>query len=152
LSQTTKQTHQQRYYLLIGDQQNWKISLDKKIWGFSSRAKGSWNTTKKGDLLAFYITRPIQKIIGFGIVTDKFVGDTIIWSDEKLLRKPFWKYRIKFQIIHFIDDWDDGIILPKDLLLGVSRRVIGREFFINLVKVADAKWKTKLSKRPELMF
>lgn len=138
-------TGQRRYYLLIGDEQNWKISLAKKMWGFSDRTKGSWNTTKKGDLLAFYVTLPVKKVIGFGIVTDKFVDDTIIWSDEKFFKRPIWKYRIKFQIIHFIDEWYNGIALPKDLLLGVSRRVVGHEFFINLIKEADSKWKTKLS-------
>jgi len=144
MSQISKQTSQRRYYLLVGDEQNWKISLDKKMWGFSDRTKGSWNTTKKGDLLAFYVTIPVKKVIGFGIVTDKFVDNTIIWSDEKFCKRSIWKYRIKFQIIHFIDEWNNGITLPKDLLLGVSRRVVGQEFFINLIKEADSKWKTKL--------
>ena len=60
-----------KYYILVGDEENWKISIKNKIWGFSERNKGSWNKTKPGEYLAFYVTSPIKKIIGFGIVKGK---------------------------------------------------------------------------------
>jgi len=72
-----------RYYLLVGDEENWEISIKEKIWGFTDNSKGMWNTTKKGEFLAFYVTSPVKKIIGFGKVSEKFIDDKLLWNDEK---------------------------------------------------------------------
>jgi len=136
---------QSRCYILVGDEQNWKIAQTKKMWGFSERSKGSWNTTKTGELLAFYVTKPTKKkIIGFGIVKKKFIDEEIIWSDEKFVKRPIWKYRIKFDILYIVKTWENGIVLPNNIFLQVSRRVVDRNFFLKLVKQADLKWKTKI--------
>lgn len=85
-----------RTYLLIGSKENWEVSLDRQLWGFTEQSKGSWNTTKTGDLLAFYVTTPVKKIIGFGKVIDKMISDDIIWNDEKRFKRSLWKYKISF--------------------------------------------------------
>lgn len=60
------------YFVLVGDEKTWHVSFEKKIWGFSEKMRGFWNTTQHGDLLAFYVTKPTKKIIGFGKVKEKF--------------------------------------------------------------------------------
>ena len=60
-----------RYYILVGDDSAWKISLTKKVWGFTEKTKGSWNKSYSGDYIAFYVTKPLGKIIGFGKIIEK---------------------------------------------------------------------------------
>lgn len=132
-----------RYYILVGSEQNWKVSLEHNLWGFTENSKGSWNTTKSGDLLAFYVTRPVKKVIGFGKVGKKFSNDNLVWDDEKLFNRSIWKY--KFEIIpeYVCKNWEKGIELPPMALI-VSRRVIDKDVFGGLLKKADTAWKTKL--------
>ncbi|MDE1878098.1 MAG: hypothetical protein KGI07_06155 [Thaumarchaeota archaeon] len=133
-----------RFYILVGEERNWKISLKEGLWGFTERAKGSWNTTQVNDLLAFYVTSPTMKIIGFGKVTNKFASEDLIWHDEKLFKRSLWKYKISFKIFHVCDNWKDGLQLPSSLFLQVSRKVIDQNTYVDLVNNADKIWGTKI--------
>jgi len=81
-----------RYYILVGSEENWKVSLEQNLWGFTENSKGSWNTTMTGDVLAFYVTRPLKKVIGFGRVGKKFSSDDLVWNDEKSFNSSIWNY------------------------------------------------------------
>ncbi len=133
-----------RFYILVGERRNWEVSLKEKLWGFTERSKGSWNTTKVNDLLAFYVTNPIMKIIGFGKVTDKFVNEDLTWDDEKLFKRSLWKYKIAFKIFYVSDNWEEGLQLPPNLFLQVSRRVVDKKVFFSLIRNADKKWDAKI--------
>jgi len=137
-------TNKNRCYILIGDEQNWKIAIQKKIWGFQERSKGLWNTTQIDDFLAFYVTKPFKSIIGFGMVKTKFINDKIIWNDERFHKRALWLYKISFDVLHVCNNWDDGISLPKNTFLQVSRKVIAEKFFLKLVKESDEKWNTNI--------
>ena len=54
---------QKRYYILVGDEGTWKIALQHLQWGFSQKNIGLWNTINEDEFVAFYVTKPIQKII-----------------------------------------------------------------------------------------
>ena len=71
-------TTKSRYYILVADEETWKVALEKHQWGFSQKNVGLWNTTNNGDFVAFYVTKPIQKIIGFGIIQEKYISDELI--------------------------------------------------------------------------
>ena len=133
-----------RCYILIGEELNWTVAFENQVWGFKENSKGSWNTTKPGDLLAFYVTRPIQKIIGFGVVKGKFIDNKILWNDEKCYKRSLWNYKISFDPFYNCKNWDRGITLPHGYLLQVSRKVIPKDFFFELVTKADFKWHTKI--------
>ena len=123
-----------RYYLLIGDPENWRISLSKKLWGFKQNTKGSWNKIEKNDVVVFYVTSPIQRVVGYGHITDKFVDDTLTWKDEILFERSIWRYKIKFDIIAEIEDWKKGIRLPPELVLLPSRKPITESLFNTIQK------------------
>ena len=132
-----------RYFVLIGSSDNWKISLSHNLWGFTEKSKGLWNKTNSKDFLAFYVTLPVGKVIGFGHVGKKFISDDIIWNDEKLFKKSIWKY--KFEIIpsYVCENFEDGVELPY-MVLGTSRKSIDEETFAGLVKKADSEFSTNL--------
>jgi len=133
-----------RFYILVGDQMNWKIALTKNIWGFTAKNHGSWNTSNVGDFVAFYVTIPTQKIVGLGQITRKFEGEDFVWPDEKFFKRILWKHRIQFSIFHLIKNWDKGIHPPPNFMLNSGRRVIPKEGYLSLVNDADKKWKTNL--------
>lgn len=135
-----------RYYILAGEKQNWQVSINNKVWGFSESTKGSWNKIQSGEMVAFYVTSPIKKIIGFGRVKEKFVDKSILWSDDEFFGRAMWPYRISLEIIHVIKNWDkDGIQLPPNLLIQVSRKVISKELYYALIKNSEKQWKIKIS-------
>ena len=68
----TRMENSLQYFILVGDRPNWETAIENKIWGFTENAKGFWNTAEIGDLLAFYSTRPLKKIFGFGKIIAKF--------------------------------------------------------------------------------
>jgi hypothetical protein len=133
-----------RYYILVGDETNWKIAIIRRTWGFSINTKGLWNTSQIGDLLAFYVTLPIKKVIGFGRITTKDINEELIFSDEKILNKPIWKYKIEFEILSSTDIFENGISIPKNIMLNHGRVVINKNLFLELVKEAENKWHTNI--------
>jgi hypothetical protein len=134
-----------RYYILVGDEDTWKTALSNNIWGFSRNTKGSWNTCSPGDLLAFYVTSPTKKIIGFGRVGKKYEDNNITWKDERFLKRSIWMYRIEIEKIHVINDWSRGLEVDSTIMLNVGRKVIDSNTFRSLLRRADRSWETRLA-------
>ncbi|MCV0400160.1 MAG: hypothetical protein K5785_09245 [Nitrosarchaeum sp.] len=130
-----------RYYILVGDETSWKTALEYNQWGFSKKNIGLWNTIMEGELVAFYATKPIQKIIGFGKISEKFTSNDIMWPDEKIFNKSLWENRIKFKIMLVTKNWNDGIDPPKNMMLNIGRKVIEKKVFCTLINKAKKKWK-----------
>jgi predicted RNA-binding protein len=129
------------YYILVGDLDSWKVAINNRIWGFSDRSKGNWNTLEVGDFLAFYVSSPLKKIIGFGAATKKYIDNTKTWPDEFLFDRSIWNYRINFESFHVVEDWNDGIQAPRGLLLNVGRKKIERDMFFSILSKAQSSWK-----------
>ena len=123
-----------RYFILVGDMDAWNISLQINTWGFSERSRGNWNTLEEGDYVAFYVTAPLKKIIGFGIITRKFINDALLWSDEKLFDRSIWKYRIQFRKLFLVNSMQEGVPVPHQIMLNTGRKVIDRRTFLSLIK------------------
>jgi predicted RNA-binding protein len=134
-----------RYFILIGSPENWHTSLNQNVWGFTENSKGSWNTIKEGDFLAFYVTSPIKKVVGFGHIGKKFINNNLIWNDEKLFKRTLWKYKVEIKPTYVCENWNDGIDLPP-IVLRVSRREIDENTFSDLIKKADLSWGSHISK------
>ena len=128
---------QKRYYILVGDEGTWKIALQHLQWGFSQKNIGLWNTINEDEFVAFYVTKPIQKIIGFGKITEKFITKNIIWPDEKIFKKSLWGNRIRFEMLSGVKNWNDGIDPPINTMLNIGRKVIEKGVFEELIKNAE---------------
>lgn len=135
-----------RYYILVTEENNWKKSFEKNVWGFSEKTRGYWNSMEVGEYVAFYVTEPIKKIIGFGKVVKKYVEEDLFWPDEILFNRSLLKYRIKFDIVYRLDDYTNGIKLPLALVLNVGRKVISEEKFLELVRISDTAWNSNIEK------
>ena len=122
-----------RYYILVGDEHSWRKSLLKNIWGFPENSVGNWNTSQVGDYVAFYVTNPIKKVVGYGRIIKKYEDNEIFWPDEKLFNKVIWKYRIEFEKLGLVDNWSKGTPVPPNIMLNTGRKVISKELFCNML-------------------
>ena len=136
---------ERRHFILVDTEENWKASLDHGLWGFIERGKGFWNKTNTGDYLIFYVMKPLKKIIGFGAVGEKLVNDDLIWNDEKLFKRSIRKFKFEIKPVYVCKNWDQGIELPPMLLM-MSRKLISKDLFFQIVKNADVSWNTDLKK------
>jgi predicted RNA-binding protein len=141
-----------RFYVLVGEENNWKISLANNIWGFVEKSKGLWNKIEINEFLAFYVTSPTKRIIGFGQVTEKFIDEELVWPMEKFGNKAIWKYRMHFKPICIVDDWNYGIMIKKNIMLMSSRTVVSKDTFFKFVKDAEIKWGEDLLKEIKKQF
>lgn len=135
-----------RFYILVGDEKTWKSALTKNLWGFSENNKGLWNNTNVDEYVALYVTKPIQKVIGFGRINRKFIEETIFWPDEKIFKRPIWKYRLEYSLYHISENWNEGIPVSSEIMLNQGRKVVNKDTFSSLVKAMDKKMKTKIHK------
>jgi len=136
---------EKNYYLCIGKSENWEFSFNEKLWGITSRNKKLWEKIEKNDELAFYVTRPIKLVIGFGIVNGKYTDSKFIWPVEKRQKESLWPHKISFDIISSCNNWVKGIKLPKTLNLQTSTKKIDKELFIELKESAEKNWKYLLT-------
>jgi predicted RNA-binding protein len=135
-----KSAHIPRNYILVGDEKTWKVALYNEQWGFTQKNIGLWNTINEGERVAFYVTSPVKKIIGFAVINEKFVSKEILWPDEKLFNKSIWENRVKFKIKMLVKNWSDGVDPPPNTMLNVGRKVIKKKIFDDLIKKGKRKW------------
>jgi len=131
------------YYILVGDNRTWRTAFSKNIWGFTEKTKKLWEAIEKGDVVCFYVKKPTKKIIGFGIIYKKFQKSEIFWPDEIISKKVLWPYRMKFKPIHIIDNWDDGLEPPSNIILNQGRKKISKMIFLDFINSIEVKWGLK---------
>lgn len=136
-----KEKGNSNHFIIVGDELNWHTALSKKIWGFSEKRKGFWNTLEVDDKIVFYVTLPIRKIIGFGKVKKKYIGNDLLFRDEINFGRLLWKYRFNFQIEFLVQKWENGILPPTNIILNVGRKPISDEIFQNIKKLMLKKEK-----------
>jgi predicted RNA-binding protein len=124
----------------VGNDETWECALKNKLWAFREKNKGLWNATNKNDKLAFYITSPVSKIFGFGKILDKYIDHQILWPEEKLFGASIYPYRLKLEIIYFINNWNNGINVSKTIMLNTGRKLIHDNMFDKLANEAEKKW------------
>jgi predicted RNA-binding protein len=84
------------YWTLSGTLENWKVALEKGVWGVSEKARGLWAKVQPGDVVAFYATG--AGIIGYGVIEGKFESSEPLWPREKEEGKVIWPYRLKIKV------------------------------------------------------
>lgn len=93
-----------QYWWSSGRLKNWEVAISSKVWGVDEDLKSLWDSVSIGDLLIFYVIKPVSGVIGIGHIVDKFVSEEPLFPDEK--EGVIWRYRLRFEIIY---------VLPRDL-------------------------------------
>ncbi|MGI0014005.1 MAG: hypothetical protein ACREBU_11270 [Nitrososphaera sp.] len=130
-----------RYFILVDDAETGKYSLKNNLWGFSEQVRGYWEASRPGDNLAFYVTLPTKKIVGFGKIKRKFIDSKVTFPDEIFLGRPIWIYIYEYLKTFTVEEWNNGIRPPPGRLLNAGRKLIDRTTFYKLTTKAKRKWK-----------
>ena len=106
------------YWVLTGDQENWRRGISDRIWGVVPGLQSAWEALQRGDFLFFYAKAPASRIFGTGIVRDKFRQDRPLWIDEIEAGKVLYPHRFTFEIVSFIDEdrWTSEGVHPEAVI------------------------------------
>jgi hypothetical protein len=143
-----------RVWVSSGPPENWRVAIQEGgVWGVDPKPtlKKRWDTLSRGDLVAFYVSSPISRVVGLGCVKTKSEEDAPLWPAEKQIGKAKWIYRFRFDILHCLDENSWG---TKGIPIGDLR--IARAAGLNLVREksaavaffqrADVEWGTDFTK------
>lgn len=109
-------------WLVIGILKNWETALSQPIpvWGLKPRYQGDFNLLSVGDLVWFYVTRPVSGVIGIGIVKDKYIDENnLIWEEEFVKKEVVWPLRFRLHVLKLIPKklWKEESIKITDFNL-----------------------------------
>lgn len=107
--------------------------------------KNRWDKIEKGDILVFYVSRPVSGVIGFGRVEAKFKQNTPLWKDEIRANKVIYPFRFEFKIDYALPpgDWRDKCISIADLHVSTwagINSLPSKEKFDKLMKKSEELW------------
>lgn len=124
--QTKREAYEKKrakFWVLSGNSiENWEKGIKDGIWGVKDKKalKKSWERISKGDILIFYVGRPISGIIGFGRAEAKFKQDKPLWPDEVRDNEVIYPYRFEFKTEYCLpkETWYQKKIPIRDLKIG----------------------------------
>ena len=111
------------FWVLSGNSlENWEKGVEDGIWGVRDKKglKRFWEQLSKGDILIFYVGRPISGVIGFGRAEAKFKQDRPLWPDEIRANQVIYPFRFEFKAEYCLskDTWHEKKISIRDLKIG----------------------------------
>jgi predicted RNA-binding protein len=132
-------------WILVGNEENWETALQDSIWGARKNLKNRWDKLEKGDILVFYVSRPISGVIGFGRMETKFKQSIPLWKDEIRANKVIYPFRFEFKIDYSLppSDWRDRCINIADLHISTwagINSLPSKEKFNKLMEKSDDQW------------
>jgi len=146
------------FWLLSGSVENWSRTLEEAEHLWATRdtpiLRSVVQKISKGDLLAFYVTRPVAGVIGFGRAkSERYMGTTPYWPDEKRARKVLYPHRFKLSILGLLSKnlWRTKAIRLDELgfRLSIFRSLntLTEDQFNHVVQACDKKWVTDIRSR-----
>lgn len=132
-------------WILVGNEENWETALQDSIWGAKHNLKNRWDKIEKGDILIFYVSRPVSGVIGFGRIETKFKQNVPLWKDEIRANKVIYPFRFEFKIDYAlpVEDWRDKCINVTDLHVSTwagINSLPSKEKFNKLMKKSEELW------------
>ena len=132
-------------WILVGNEENWETALQDGIWGTRKNLKNRWDKIKKGDILVFYVSRPVGGVIGFGTVETKFKQNIPLWKDEIRANKVIYPFRFEFRIDYALppNEWRNKRISVGDLHISTwagINSLPSKEKFSKLIERSKQLW------------
>lgn len=128
------------YWLAVGPVENWKISLERGVWGLPATYLRSWEKVQAGDIVVFYATVPARGVIGCGVVTSIKRQREPIWPEEVEIDSALWPLRLYFQSKAYLapEHWEaKAIHLPGQVPVRRAFQLLGDEFAKELLLALD---------------
>jgi hypothetical protein len=117
------------YWTLSGTLENWKIALEKGVWGVSEKARALWAKVQPGDIVVFYATG--AGVIGYGVRGGQVREQANPCGPGKRRRgRPIWPYRLKIRVEKVFEKPKPR---PKGMLVAFAINKLSEEAFRELL-------------------
>lgn len=103
-------------WLIAGKPENWETAFDYgNIWGLRQSQLHLWEKLRSDDVVIFYATSPVGRVIGYGKILSKFKQDKPLWPEERAENKVIWPLRFQFDVTFRFrrDEWVSGATHPE---------------------------------------
>jgi predicted RNA-binding protein len=133
-------------WLAVGAPENWETAFNQgNIWGLRSTQKVLWERIAEGDVVLFYATMPIKKIIGYGTISSKFKQDKPLWPEELKKNRVIWPLRFEFDVVFRFrrEEWKTSGITHPDLIYRVRSgfQELSKEISESLIEELNKSYK-----------
>jgi len=143
-----------KVWVSSGPIENWRVALKEGgVWGVNPKPslKKRWDRISKGDLVAFYVSTPVSRVVGVGCIKRKDKEDTPLWPAEKRSGKAKWVYRFWFDILYCLEEsfWKTKGIPIADLRIARAaglNLVRERSAAVAFLQRTDVEWGTNFTK------
>jgi len=130
------------HWLVVGKSQNWGIAFKKgNIWGLKENQRHLWESLSEGDILLFYVTRPVGGIIGYGVLHTKFKQNRPLWPQELSEGKLIWPLRFEFDVEWCLppDKWTTNKLVSKLVWPRAGFQLLGKHIGEELISSLRAQ-------------
>jgi hypothetical protein len=106
------------YWIVPGSEVNWRQAfIAKGIWGLRATKNHRlyWAAIAPNDIILFYVSGKIKKVVGYGTVRSKFFQNAPLWEAEIKEGVVKWPFRFEFDVEFLLDKnaWKDaGVSIP----------------------------------------
>lgn len=140
-----------KWLILCGNEESWDFALKNKVWGIRPNTNRIWNELSKGDIVFFYVTRSLKRIIGVGKVKEKLDPRTnqpeIFFPDEVSSGQVIYPNRFEFETIYvWKNPLVEGISIKGhklSIMKGINR-ILDEQTIHELQRRAAVKWSVNI--------
>lgn len=132
------------YWMAVGTIDNWKEAFEKgNIWGLRDKQRRHWGALQEGDVILFYVMRPVAGIVGHGAVKTKFRQTQPLWSEEVDKNEIIWPLRFEFNVDYCLppDRWETDKVTSE--LLRFRAGLSFRQLDASLAQEVVSKFKER---------
>lgn len=96
------------HWIISSNECNFEYAINCNLtWGIQDKWFPQWKAIEKGNIIFFYISGEIKKVIGVGRIEDKFIQREPLWPDEIEENKLKYPLRFTFVVDYLLNksDW-----------------------------------------------
>jgi len=88
-----------KYWIFGVSLENWKVTLDRNLWGVGQRYQSITKKVKQGDIILIFISKvhPFGFHGAFEVVSDWTISKEKVWADELAQDRVLYPYRIQLR-------------------------------------------------------
>jgi len=88
-----------KYWIFGVSLENWKVTLDRNLWGVGQRYKSITKKIKQGDIILIFISKvhPFGLHGAFEVVSDWTISKEKTWADELTQDRVLYPYRVQLR-------------------------------------------------------
>ncbi len=99
-----KDAYSKPHWIISGNEENFEYAIKcKQTWGVQDKWFPQWKSLEKGNILFFYLSGKIKRIMGLGKVENKFIQREPLWPDEIEEGRVKYPLRFEFTLDYLLD-------------------------------------------------